>query len=90
MVTIKAFGWRDVTILLLALTVVFVVVWAGRVVDTKTCDRFNILFQGFTDSLERSKAAIPTIAYYKTHPEEKQRALAEINHQLVVYKQVKC
>lgn len=82
----------DALLLAIAGLIGFLIWWGAHVQDASSahtdhivCVQIELLKRGFTDSLERGKRSIPTLAYYRAHPVERRKALDEINRQLRLY-----
>jgi hypothetical protein len=59
-------------------------------VNHDICVASNHQNEAISNSLHRSLKTIPTLSYYKQHPAERDRALAEIHHQLRVFAPRNC
>jgi hypothetical protein len=77
------------TIAVLALTLCFVVLRLSSV-DKSTCSQVQAIKGQIEVSLHRSLLSIPTIAYYKNHPEELAKAVKQINGQIELFKPQDC
>lgn len=94
---VARFGWRDVILLVFAGVIAYVI-WAGgqtrlsafQHADRSACVRIEALKLGFHDSLERALKTLDQYAYYRDHPAERAKAVAEINRQLRLYAPVRC
>jgi hypothetical protein len=59
-------------------------------VNHDICVAINQQNKAITDSLHRSLKATPTLAYYKAHPDELARVLAQIRQEIRVFAQKPC
>jgi len=94
---VKRITWRDWSILAIVACIAFLVWWGGNKraqlfhkADHSACVRIELLKVGFRDSLDRGLTTLDSYQYYRDHPAEKQRVIAEIERQLRLYAPIKC
>jgi hypothetical protein len=76
-------------IAVLSLTLCFVVTRLAGV-DHATCVRVSRINAQIEVSLHRSLKSIPTIAYYKNHPEELAKVIDQTQEQIELFRPVSC
>lgn len=88
--------WRKVAVSLVLLVVVLAAVSGvvGTLAVTNqgnaACYDFTVLRGAITTSIQRSTAALPSITYYKQHPDELMRAQMENQQELELFRSLQC
>lgn len=58
--------------------------------DTKICKAVNRVNTTIEQQLRRSQQTLPTLSYYKAHPDELTTQLELINDEIVAFKPLNC
>lgn len=62
----------------------------SRETDRRICRALNEYNHAFTLQLRRAQKTLPTLAYFRAHPDELANQQKEITHELAVFQQRRC